>query len=233
MQFLPSAREATRLEALSKYQILDTETEDAFDDLTRLAAYICGTPIALVSLIDTERQWFKSKVGLEVTETRREIAFCIYAIKQSDILIVPDALDDERFATNPLVTSDPHIRFYAGAPLITPDGYALGTLCVIDRVPRQLNQEQLEALQALSRQVIAQLELRSKIINLVNANKELQEAEKAEAKAKVMEAAKLELEKEIAERKRAERQLIHHAFHDALTGLPNRALLMERLGHTV
>ncbi|KYC40586.1 hypothetical protein WA1_26065 [Scytonema hofmannii PCC 7110] len=159
--------ELQRLAALRRYQILDTACEAAFDDLTRLAAQICGTPIALISLVDEYRQWFKAKVGLDVESTPRDIAFCSHAILQpNDILIVPDAQLDTRFATNPLVTSAPCIRFYAGAPLVTPEGYTLGTLCVIDFVPRQISSEQVEALRTLSRQVIAQLELRSNLDTL-------------------------------------------------------------------
>lgn len=156
---LPSDEQA-RLDELYRYEILDTPPEVAFDDLTRQAAQICGTPIALVSLIDANRQWFKSKVGLGVSETSRDIAFCAHAILQPDVLVVPDTSADGRFCDNPLVTMDPTIRFYAGVPLVTAAGHAMGTLCVIDRVPRQLTAEQLEALRAVSRQVVRQLDLR-------------------------------------------------------------------------
>jgi hypothetical protein len=153
--------EAQRLEALRRYDILDTPPEQAFDDLTLLAAQICQTPIALVSLVDENRQWFKSRVGLDVAETSRDLAFCAHAILHSDeVLEVRDTRADPRFADNALVTSEPHIRFYAGAPLVAPDGHALGTLCVIDHAPRELNESQKQALQALSRHATALLELR-------------------------------------------------------------------------
>ncbi|GAB4227190.1 MAG: EAL domain-containing protein [Elainellaceae cyanobacterium] len=152
--------EAARLEALYQYQVLDTAPEPEFDDLTQLAAYICNTPIALVSLIDHHRQWFKAKVGLTVSETHRDLAFCTHAILQSEPFIVENATLDYRFVTNPLVTGEPHIRFYAGFPLMTPAGYYIGTLCVIDRIPRQLSLGQIRAMRALSRQVMSQLELR-------------------------------------------------------------------------
>jgi GAF domain-containing protein len=152
--------EAQRLEALREYRILDTAAEQAYDDLTALAAYLCDVPIAMISLVDESRQWFKSKVGLNQHETPRDVAFCAHAILQSEPLIVRDALNDARFADSALVTRAPHIRFYAGFPLSTPEGFALGTLCAIDRKPRQLTPRQKAAMQALSRQVMALLELR-------------------------------------------------------------------------
>jgi len=170
--------ESSRLAALRRYRILDTEPERAFDDLALLASQICGTPIALITLVDAERQWFKARVGLSLRETARSISFCGHAIQQSDLFIVPDALDDERFRDNPLVRTEPRIRFYAGAPLITPDGEALGTICVIDRVPRNLTPDQTEALEALRRQVQSQLELRQ---NLAVLKEALEARDRAEA----------------------------------------------------
>ncbi len=152
--------EAQRVEALKRYEILDTEPEAPFDELVQLAAQICQVPIALISLIDPLRQWFKAKTGVAACHTSRDIAFCAHAILQRDMFEVPDALGDVRFATNPLVTGEPHIRFYAGVPLIDREGHALGTLCVIDRVPKRLSAQDKQALTVLGRQVVAQFELR-------------------------------------------------------------------------
>jgi GAF domain-containing protein len=164
--------ESKRLKVLWQYEVLDTVPEEVFDDLTELAARICEAPIALISLVDEKRQWFKAKVGVSISETSRELSFCAYAITQSDLFIVPDATQDKRFANNPLVTADPKIRFYAGAPLITPDGHALGTLCVIDKVPRELRPEQKQALRILARHVVTQLELRRRSCELVDVRGE-------------------------------------------------------------
>lgn len=161
--------DASRVSSLQRYAILDSEPEQYFDDLTLLASYVCKTPIALISLVDENRQWFKSKIGVSASETSRDIAFCSVAIQQPDLFVVPDALLDERFRNNPLVLSDPHIRFYAGMPLINEEGYALGTLCVVDRTPRELAADQEAALKALSRLVLAQMEFRRNLILLKEA----------------------------------------------------------------
>jgi GAF domain-containing protein len=154
-----ATNEAERLAALRDYHILDTEAEGVYDDIARLASYICGVPIAMVSLVDGSRQWFKSKLGVHSKETPRDVAFCSHAILQSEPLIVRDAMKDSRFADSALVRRAPRIRFYAGFPLVTPEGFALGTLCAIDRKPRQLSVGQKQAMQALARQVMALLDL--------------------------------------------------------------------------
>src|SRR6266436_9336605 len=191
MSALVQPNEKQRLKVLWQYDVLDTMPEEVFDDLTELAARICEAPIALITLVDEDRQWFKSKVGVTLNETSRDISFCGHAITQSELFIVPDATKDQRFAHNPLVTSDPKIRFYAGAPLVTPDGYALGTLCVIDKVPRELRPEQKQALRILARHVVSQLELRRRSRELAAARderdgirKDLKEARAALAKAR-------------------------------------------------
>jgi PAS domain S-box-containing protein len=161
--------ETARLDVLRRYAILDTFPEQEFDDLARLAALICGAPIALVSLVDDDRQWFKSKIGLDDEQTSRDVSFCAHAILQTDVMVVPDALNDKRFRNNALVTGDPGIRFYAGAPLITEQGFSLGTLCVMDRVPRDLTAAQIDALKSLGRLVVAQMELRRSVSDLSSA----------------------------------------------------------------
>lgn len=182
--------EKKRLKVLWEYQVLDTIPEEVFDDLTELAARICEAPIALITLVDEDRQWFKSRVGVSVNETSRDISFCGHAICQTDLFIVPDATKDARFSRNPLVTSDPKIRFYAGAPLISPDGYALGSLCVIDKVPRELRTEQKQALRILARHVMTQLELRRHSHQLENARKQRDEirADLEKARAELVKA---------------------------------------------
>lgn len=152
--------EQARIEALQQYRILDTLPEPLFDDITLLASQICETPIALITLIDEHRQWFKSKRGIDATETPREISFCGHAILGSEIFEVANASEDARFFDNPFVTDDPKIRFYAGMPLITPLGFSLGTLCVVDSVPKTLSEQQRNALKALARQVVLLMESR-------------------------------------------------------------------------
>ncbi|MBV9827872.1 MAG: sensor domain-containing diguanylate cyclase [Alphaproteobacteria bacterium] len=155
-----SAAEMARLEALYGYDILDSDPEPRFDRIVRLASRLLQMPISLVSLVDEARQWFKARVGLSVAETPRDIAFCSHAIEQDQVMVVEDAARDPRFRANPLVTDNPNIRFYAGAPLATNDGHKIGTLCVIDRVPRQLTEEQRGLLEDLAALVVDEIELR-------------------------------------------------------------------------
>ncbi|MEI7525246.1 MAG: GAF domain-containing sensor histidine kinase [Mariniphaga sp.] len=175
--------ELMRIAALKDYSILDTIPEQEYDDITFLASRICKTPISLISLIDNERQWFKSHHGIEATETPRGLAFCAHAINdKNNILIVPDSRKDLRFHDNPLVTNNPHVVFYAGIPLVNKEGFPLGTLCVIDNEPNSLDEFQLKALKALSNQIISLFELRKKTAQL-------------EIKARQVEAQNIVLEK--------------------------------------
>lgn len=178
--------ELSRLKDLYEYDVLDTEAEKSFDDLTQLASDICETPISLISLVDPDRQWFKSKQGIDVDETARDISFCSHAILENQVFEVQNALTDTRFHDNPLVTNDPNIRFYAGAPLITPRGNAIGTLCVISDKPKKLSSKQINALTVLSKEVIAQLELR------LNNKKLVMALEKQKAHNKQLEKLKEE-----------------------------------------
>jgi len=160
MDYPVPADESARLEALRKLQLLDTLGEEAYDSITELIAEVLDMPIALISLVDEDRQWFKSKIGLDRQSTSREVAFCTYNILDDDMLIVEDALEDERFATNPLVLEDPNIRFYAGSPLHAPSGHRVGSLCVIDNKPRTLDSRQLRILEALGKQVDSLFKIR-------------------------------------------------------------------------
>src|ERR1043166_5450547 len=197
-----------RLHVLWQYDVLDTMPEEVFDDLTELAARICEAPIALITLVDEDRQWFKSKVGVTLTETSRDISFCGHAIAQSDLFIVPDATQDERFASNPLVTSDPQICFYAGAPLISPDGHALGTLCVIDKVPRQLRPDPQPPLRVAPRHVRPHLERRRRPRELDRARRQRDQTQSELAKARAQLAkVRRELKQRRAKPRTARRRI--------------------------
>jgi PAS domain S-box-containing protein len=172
------AKEALRLKQLEDYQILDTEDDAHFDQVTKIAAGLCDTPVAVITFLDSERQWFKSKVGLDTTQTPRDIAFCDYGIEQDDVFVVPDATADERFSSNPLVTGPMGVRFYAGAPLITPENNRLGMICVIDTKPRTLTPAQTDMLQLLAKQVMDQIELKNVARILVLRNKELRDTQR-------------------------------------------------------
>jgi PAS domain S-box-containing protein len=218
--------EAPRLAALRRYGILDTPPEEAYDDVAMLASQICETPIALISLVDAERQWIKSKVGMDASEVARSHSFCAHAILGHGLLIVPDALQDSRFNQSVLVTDEPHLRFYAGVPLRTADGLALGTLCVADRVPRDLTAAQQTALSALARQVVTQLELRLR-------SKELQRAVESRAHAQRV------LEERVEQNRRYEATLMklvrrgHHDLDEELQSICEAdadSLHVERVG---
>ena len=179
--------EVKRLKVLWQYDVLDTVPEEVFDDLTDLAAHICEAPVAMISLVDENRQWFKAKVGTSTKETSRDISFCAHAILNDGLLVISDATKDPRFRDNPLVTGPQKIRFYAGAPLVSPDGHALGTLCVLDKKPRKLRSEQLEALRVLAHHVVSQLELRRHARELAEAREDgkKQKSELARAQAEI------------------------------------------------
>jgi two-component system, NtrC family, sensor kinase len=166
MSYPIPSNEAERLQALRHYRILDTKPEDQFDDLVQLAALICDVPISLMTLIDENRQWFKAKYGLSAQEMPRATAFCTHAIMQPDLFVIPDASQNKTFEKNPWVTGESHVRFYAGAPLASANGHLLGTICVIDREPKQLSAIQLEALRIISRLTVAQMELRRNLLEL-------------------------------------------------------------------
>jgi len=200
--------EGLRLETLARYQIMDTAAESRFDEIVELIARICETPMAIISLLDEKRQWFKSRIGLDVSETPRDIAFCRHTIGQEKVFVVHDALADPEFADNPLVTGPPHIRFYAGAPLVTVNGVALGSLAVLDRVPRVLSETQTVALRVLSQQVVAQLELRQHLDSL---SEMVAEREKAAAKLRTAHGF---LEQRVAERT-AELQRVNASLREA------------------
>ena len=163
------SNEEERLRALAEYRILGTRPEQCYDDITKIASLTCATPISLMSLVDADKQWFKSRCGFETKETSRDVSFCAHAIVSPEPLIVEDALLDERFKSNPLVVKEPKIRLYAGFPLQTPDDQRIGTLCVIDRKPGHLSDKQHQIMEALSRQVVSLLELRKRSIRLLDA----------------------------------------------------------------
>lgn len=171
------ANEEARLKSLYDYEILDTLFEEEYDNITRIAAQICNTPVSLITLLDRDRQWFKSNYGMGGSETPREVAICNYTILDKDnVLVIPDLRKDERYATKPFVTGEPYLVFYAGAPLVTPDGYVLGSICVLDAKVNALTEDQLNALKALAQKVMTKMELQKKVKELKATRQELNEA---------------------------------------------------------
>lgn len=212
---LPGEREERRLAALYELAVLDTEEEQKYDDLTRLASFICDAPMSLISLVDRERQWFKSRQGMDLAETPRSEAICDYTVQQAELFIVEDAALDARFREMPLVRSGV-IRFYAGTPILSPDGHSVGSLCVLDSVPRQLSEQQKNALQVLGRQAGAYLLISTQVRAL------LKSAEERRLVEQELRRSKEQLEE-------ANRRLMELASTDALTGLANRRGMEARM----
>jgi diguanylate cyclase (GGDEF)-like protein len=210
------ANELERLAALRSLNILDTPSEPAYDDLTKLAAFVCDAPMASISLIDEDRQWFKSKIGIDMPGTPRSISFCGHAINQDDLFVVEDATKDTRFRENPLVLDTPGIRFYAGMPITSPDGFNVGTLCVLDREPRELTEEKKVALRVLARQVASHFQIRQQL----EALRDIQ-AKRIKVEQKLRESQ--------AKLKEANARLMELVTTDPLTGVSNRRAFDEQL----
>lgn len=223
--------ESNRIEALKSYDILDTLPESDYDAITTLASEICQTPIALISLVDDKRQWFKSNHGLDTRETPREFSFCAHSIlNPTDVFIVPDSRQDDRFFDNPLVTGDPHVVFYAGVPLVNKDGYPLGSLCVIDNAPKQLNDSQLNALKALGKQVVNLMELR-RSNKALSTLKELLEQRNGELE-QIAAIARDEVRPEVLQLHQTVVELINEAInpdYEAIKSLLNEAICKLRV----
>lgn len=208
--------EAERLKSLQNLHILDTPSEAAYDDLTRLAAYVCDAPMATITLVDEDRQWFKSRIGITAQETPRSVSFCAHAIAQNELFVVPDATKDARFSGSPLVLDDPNIRFYAGMPIVSPEGFHVGTMCVLDKKPRELTEEKQVALRVLARQVAAQFQMRRQLLELKEARAKQTKTEQRlrESQTRLKEANAL---------------LQEMVTTDALTGVKNRRAFDEGL----
>uniref|UniRef100_A0A7V5CUP6 diguanylate cyclase n=1 Tax=Acidobacterium capsulatum TaxID=33075 RepID=A0A7V5CUP6_9BACT len=216
MQIPIPRNEAERLKSLQNLKILDTPSEAAYDDLTRLAAYVCDAPMASITLVDEDRQWFKSRIGLNQQETPRSISFCAHAIAQNELFVVPDATKDERFSGSPLVLEDPNIRFYAGMPIVSPEGFHVGTLCVLDKEPRELTEEKQVALRVLARQVATQFQMRRQLLEL----------REARAKQTKIEQRLRESQTRLKELNARLQELV---TTDGLTGVKNRRAFDEGL----